>query len=477
MDTKRAFRSMMFAVLAIGCGAGSARAADGTWDEDLNSNWTNATMWAEGIIANGVDSTASFVANFSGNRVVTNNPNGTTWSGTIGNFYFNDPVPSGSGIFIGALTDTASIALAVSSGSIPVINTASGTGNYIRVVLTGSQGMVKTGAGTLVLTKMNTYTGTTSLNQGAIRIQTANSLNTAGTLQIGSGGTFDLFGQNQTVANLMGSGTVTNSSVSTNSILTVDSAVSGTFSGVIQNGGATAVVSVAKAGTGSWTLAGNHTYTGATTVTAGTMVLTGALTNTSAVTVDANATLVVNGSIASGAAVTTNGTLMGSGLVGGATTVTGTLSPGNSPGVLTFGNGLTLADDSDFAFELTANTAAPVDRGVLYDGVNVTNGGLTLGNSVAFHLTLGGSVDFSDVFWTTNQSWLVFDLGSGVVTGSFASILVEGISPSGGFFSLNTIGNDVRLNWTAVPEPSAWVLVGISGMTLLLRRKQRSSRR
>ena len=99
-------------------------------------------------------------------------------------------------------------------------------------VLSGSQTLIKSGSGMLVLTATNTYSGGTRI--------------TAGTLQCA---TYSL------------SGPVTNQGT-----LTFDQAADGTWSSVISGGG-----SLSKSGTGSVTLTGNNTWTGKTTISAGTL--------------------------------------------------------------------------------------------------------------------------------------------------------------------------------------------------------------
>ncbi len=80
-----------------------------------------------------------------------------------------------------------------------------------------------------------------------------------------------------------------------NIILQGSTSGTGEFSGLLWNNGG--VVSITKAGTGTWTLSTNNTYTGATTVNAGTLSLAGthgAVAATASIALAANATLVLN---------------------------------------------------------------------------------------------------------------------------------------------------------------------------------------
>jgi len=168
--------------------------------------------------------------------------------------------------------------------------------------------------------------------------------------------------------------------------------------------------------------------------------------------------------------VGTGATLGGSGTVGGATTIQlgGTLAPGNSPGIQTFASGLTLNSGSTFNWELIGNTVS--GRGTNYDGVDVTGGTFVLQSGVTFNISSAGTVDYQDTFWTSNQSWLVFDNAlAPTISGLFTLGTVsndagnDAFSGSIGSFSFRQDGNDVFLDFTAsaVPEPSTYAVIGL----------------
>jgi fibronectin-binding autotransporter adhesin len=103
-----------------------------------------------------------------------------------------------------------------------------------------------------------------------------------------SGGTLDLFGSNQTVASLSGSGMVTNTSAATTSVLTTGGDnTSQTFAGMIADNAG--FVGLTKTGTGGLTLTGSNAYSGPTTISGGTLTAGAAFTlsASSAVTVGA----------------------------------------------------------------------------------------------------------------------------------------------------------------------------------------------
>lgn len=226
------------------------------------------------------------------------------------------------------------------------------------------------------------------------------------------------------------------------------------------------------AGPGRLSLAGTNNYTGTTTVSAGTLAING---NSGAAT---NTVTVSSGAV-----------LAGSGTVGGSTMIQSgaTHAPGNSPGLQTFNNGLTYENGSTFEWELIDNTIDPAFRGGYYDAVNVSAGTLSIGSAVASTLVFNNAsqVRWSNAFWDSNQSWLVFQnavLPSFGNTAVFESINLTpdsmGLTLSSvrtnASFTWNQQGNDVYLTYT-VPEPSTYALLALAaaglGVHLIRRRK------
>ena len=123
--------------------------------------------------------------------------------------------------------------------------------------LTGGGPLSKLGAGTLILTGGNNYTGGTTIS--------------AGTLQLGNGGT---------------TGSITGNVVN-NGTLAFDRSDTYTFAGTISGSG-----SVNQIGSGTTILTGDSTYTGGTTISAGTLI--GRATSFGSGNVLDNAALVFN---------------------------------------------------------------------------------------------------------------------------------------------------------------------------------------
>jgi autotransporter-associated beta strand protein len=278
-----------------------------------------------------------------------------------------------------------------------------------------------------------------------------------------NGGTLDI----KTYTDTVGVVTLTSGSITG----TGTGALTGTSFVFNGTGSVTAILAgtgaVSKTGAGTTTtLSGTNTYTGATQVDAGT--------------------LIVNGSLAAGSAVTvgSSGTLKGSGIIHGGLTVSGTLSPGNSPGVLTTEGTTTLNSGSVFEWELdTAKSTPETNRGVAYDGFNTS---AVDGNGAIFKIVLTGTQDFSDTFWDEARSWTdIFKNAAGTSdlagwTGAFSPNLQfsynnKTAAPTSGSFSMT--GNTLNWNYTAVPEPTSALAGLLLGIGMLRRtRRQTGSR-
>jgi autotransporter-associated beta strand protein len=253
---------------------------------------------------------------------------------------------------------------------------------------------------------------------------------------------------------------------------------------------------------GTYNLNGSNTYTGATTITSGTVNLNGSLGNTtitvnggtfklgSSSSLGATSTVIVNSgsfdtsALVGGFTVAVGQTIKGSGSYTGAVTVNGTLAPGNSPGVLTFTDNLTLAGTTSMEINGTA-------RGTQYDGVNLTGTALNT-------LTYGGTLTLSFGAPVEAGTYDLFALGSVLQTGDFTSVGATGanvasfsslsITNGTGWtanltdtlaqtWSLTFVNSTGDLTITAIPEPSAYAALagfGVIGVALHRRRRRQT---
>jgi len=253
--------------------------------------------------------------------------------------------------------------------------------------------LLKQGAGTLILTGTNTYTGGTTVS--------------GGWLQIGDGGTTGSIRD----VNGVGTGAITN-----NANVRFNRSDNYVYSGVISGTGA-----VTQAGAGMLTLTGDNTYTGGTTVDAGRALRIGEGGTAGSIRGDVNlvsgtSTLIFHRSenhsynggtisglgtvqIASGTfrvgtdawintavEVMSNATLAGTGRISGPITLApgGTLAPGNSAGIFRIDGDITFEQGSIFEYDIVGND---------HDLVVVENGGVvTIDPGAALWIELSGAI-------------------------------------------------------------------------------------
>ncbi|MCX6892680.1 MAG: autotransporter-associated beta strand repeat-containing protein [Verrucomicrobia bacterium] len=322
-------------------------------------------------------------------------------------------------------------------------------GNYgtCNVILAGTNGVRLNDAGYLLLGVASTYTGDTEIDRGTTYL--ANSSVIPNTSVLGRSGNViftDLNGSPGEYGRLdlgrsiqinglssADGGTITTSSNSVT--LTVgDNNQSGTFAGLIQNGGGT--VGLTKIGTGTQSLTNMvHSYTGPTTINGGTLALKGAASISSSSTITAGA--------------------------GGTFDVSGVSFP---PYLIVYGQTLGGAGGA-------INGDVNVDSGALLaltyakpvPSMNVSSGTLTL-NGNATTVSIAGSPIGDGSYKLISKS------GTGVVAGSPGPVTVAGagivgggtpsLSLSGGELYLVVSGGTTIVEWGS--GNGTWA-VGVSG--------------
>ena len=422
---------------------------------------------APSITATGVLSGTGNLAK-SGSGILTLSGNNSAYSGEItikegtlryGGSVTNIPVFGTGRIHLGETNSNASATLdfgITSSTTIAnPITVNSGTGGrFIRSNMANTAGHTLSGsitgsndltfaAGVITYSgaSATTFTGNLFVTGGRLRLANGSSFNTATILSIASGATVDLNASGSSwnfagLNDISGAGGTLANAGGTRTI-NLRGGGNYTFSGNVQSN---IKLVVNLSGTGSQTLAGaTCNYAGGTTVTAGTLVVNGALTNAAAAT------------------VATSGKLAGNGSIAAATTVNGTLAPGDGPGTLILTGPLAMTATSKLQWQLPANSTTGGDF-LNAAAVTVTSGAKL---DLLFNAP-GSSVSFTDPFWQNNRSWPV--LSSTGLTGSFALGTISPDSASRaatayGVFSLSHANNNVTLNWTAYSAREQWNLL------------------
>ena len=221
-------------------------------------------------------------------------------------------VSSNGGTIDASGTGTLTLTGGVSIGLSDLVLTGTGIAIESGVIATGSSNLTKNGAGTWTLSGANTYTQTTTISMGTLKLgATGGATNTplgttGGSTSVTSGAVLDLNGFTLGTAEAL---TLNGTGISNGGALTNSSATAAGYSGLITKGSACSIVTnagnisitnagsmngsflltlggsgngsissnisgsngVTKIGAGIWTLSGSSSYTGATTLSEGTL--------------------------------------------------------------------------------------------------------------------------------------------------------------------------------------------------------------
>ena len=542
MAANQSWANNSSSLLTVNRAAVDDGAAAGTYTLTINGSGSGGVTMANGFsdIGSNPDATRFFalvIDSTGGNTTISG---GSTYTGgttlTQGNLLLGHDTALGTGSLAlngGKISSNAgardpannttiggnvTLGDAVNTGRLTFAGTI-GLGGDTRTLTTESDvvfsntvsngGITKAGTGQLTLTggSANTYSGTTTVNDGTLVLAKTAGVNAiAGGLTIGDGtnsdkvslgasdqiadtavvnmigttmgqrGNFELLGFNETIGGLSGGGQVQNASSTADSVLTLNvaNATTQTSSAVLRNtgGSTTGSLSIVKTGGGTQILGGNMTYTGVTSINEGTLAVTGSLLNSGTV-------LVNNG-----------GSLSGSGSVGAVTLASGSiLRPGNSPGTLTADSSI-WQGGSTYSWEIDNATGL---AGTNWDVFSVT-GALdmsALSSSAQMNLVLN-SLSLVNFDTSSTYTWVIAKAGSftgyagdntnltdlfKIDTANFNGGLPANL-PTGGFQVVTGTDGSLRtLNLIAIPEPSSGTLLGfgLGGLVLtrLLRRKHR----
>lgn len=344
--------------------------------------------------------------------------------------------------------------------------------NLSGLKLTNVSGTTTSGYGNISLKDVdNQGTITANANGQTLTVSTTGGISNSGTLRADNGGILEL------------KAVVGNSS----------DIIAGTSSQVRYNGAT--INSQTLEGAGTHRVTGTSSFNGISMEEGSLIVDANQTLNVDATSTFNPATLLVNGQLNSAANMTIDGDqnqiLTGSGTVGGSGTLTitnsGIISPGESPGTMNVGNTIFDADGvfllevnnftgtegADAGWDLlavagTLNITAPSN-----DPFVIDLDSLTLAN------VSGNAVNFDDL----SNFTLTFVTTTGGITGFAANLFSIDTSdftnPFTGSFRVAQLGDNLALQYTAVPEPSSFAILGMVSLGLFgyRRLRQRKAKR
>ncbi|MFM9024420.1 MAG: beta strand repeat-containing protein, partial [Planctomycetaceae bacterium] len=421
----------------------------GTWSDP--GTWGTTTVTYSGTAVSGMSNLANGV--FRVVALTSSAGSNNRDSMGIDNFWIST-LNSGTA---SAQLGISSAGAATYSGNVSVSGTAEltavsgGTATFSGIISGSSGAISKTGAGTVVLSGLNTYGGGVNVSAGTL-MGTTDSLK----------------------------GPIANSAA-----LVFDQATTGTFSGVVSGTGSFATI-----GTGTVALTSPQSFTGPTTVSAGALALSGSASLASSlITLASGGVLDVN-QRTNGMTLGSGQTLAGTGSASGLIVVgnNATVSPGNSPGTLNAGS-MEFAAGGNYNWQVY-DLNGPAGTG--WDFISGTGSlDITAGTGAGqrFNINLwslsGISPDVSGTVANFNKSydyrWKLAEFAGGITgfsaeeflvkvaaangTGGFANdITIDGVD---GTFSVAQCGgsfgtvNQLYIVYAAAPEPSTLMLAGL----------------
>ena len=419
----------------------------------IGNSGSNSSLGTNGTInigGNATGSTSTLV--YAGTGETTNKV--LNLQGTLGNVAL-EQAGTGNLKFTSNLTVTGA-----GAKQLILQGSTAGTGEIAGLIVdsaSGATSLVKNGTGAWILSGANTYTGSTTLNAGTLRLDHTGAAG-SGTLTQSSGASLlhlnaaGTFANSMDVYNVRASETLSLSGGITvnNATFDVDNGDTLTISGGIGGTGG-----VTKNGTGTLALSGSNTYTGATIVNSGTLQATsaGALSSTSSAVIHNSGSLLVTADTINDSASVN--------LSGGTLALNGTFN--ETVGALTL-SANSVIDLNGFTGTLRFGSLASFAAGAtlsIWNWNGINQYGTPVGNGLSNrHIVFTNATGLS-----SSLSYISFYSGNG--TGFSGTGFEEGFSEGG-----TEIG--------AVPEPETWatafMLLTASGFWIWKQRKQRKRR-
>ena len=324
IDALRVYKGESMASAPLYWGA-SGNGGSGTWDVGTSANWYDggqATAWYD---FGGTDYRAVF-------------------GGSAGSVNLASGIKANRLSFASSGYTLSGSALTL-SGSNPTIDTAAGVTTTFATAPVATNGLVKSGSGTLQVPSLSGDPANLTLSAGTIQLTGGHNnywgvLNTvvaAGAKlsnnthshirnlhlqggELATTGVDSFWGSWMLDNDVIVSGATTSIISASRVAIANGSGIARVFdvaadstldvTGFFENANTTTSNGLTKNGAGTMILRGNNTYNGTTTVNAGKLLIMGSVANTSTVTIAAGATLEISGTLASSAQIVNSGTLL-----------------------------------------------------------------------------------------------------------------------------------------------------------------------
>ena len=276
-------------------------------------------------------------------------------------------------------------------------------------VISGTGNFIKTGNGHLTLTGNNTYTGTTSVSAGVLKISGSGNISNNSAVTVASGANL-ILSKSVTVGSIAGAGKIRLNG--NNTTLTAgDNDTNTTFSGVLSGGGV-----FVKNGSGTLTLSGTNTHHGKLSINEGGITLGASnvisnyswvsLANTSGVNLNLN-----NNS-------DTIGTLVGGGTTGGNII----LGSGNLTINQIYRYGASIGDQNTTYAGVISGSGSVTKTGyghLTLTGANTYTGGSTI-NKGALKVNVNNALAANRAITISGTGYLYIDKNKTITTSALA---------------------------------------------------------
>lgn len=375
-------------------------------------------------------------------------------------------------------------------------------------IISGLGGLEKLGEGSLTLNAANTFSGDTLISGGLLVLGNANALQNSNVIL--NGGAIDYGAFNDvSLGGLTGTSDQTLNEGVTFIIGNADAASNSLYEGSLSGGG-----SLKKEGNSTLILSGSSSYTGGTSIAGGVVrAAHDSALGSGAVNVAASGTLVIDQSV-----MLANNVAVASGSVDRAVSegaaynlgTSGSVISANAQGEATSVNilGGNASSDTNLVFSLktqVSNSGFATNDGARVSDVFSLHGS---GNDIlVLQLSVGaGITEASYLAWFDGESWVnavqgnfegnsalnnalteqqgfqgsfaLFQQGNGVDFLGYGTDLSDYVGAWGVDVSSGAVWAVINHNsdFSAVPEPQTWLLVGIGVAFLLWGRRRRSAR-